>query len=60
MTDGMSIGLFSLLAIVIFGLLFVIVITVIIPNTENGMEIVRDGTMNILNKRETVAPRTLG
>lgn len=60
MTDGTSIGLFTVLAIVIFGLLFIIMVTVVLPNTENGMNIFRNGAENIVNKRETVAPRTLG
>lgn len=60
MTDGASIGLFTVLAIVIFGLLFIIMVTVVLPNTENGLNIIRDGAENIINKRETVSPRTLG
>lgn len=60
MTDGTSIGLFTVLAIVIFGLLFIIMVTVVLPNTENGMTIFRNGAESIVNKRETVAPRTLG
>lgn len=60
MTDGASIGLFTVLAIVIFGLLFIIMVTVVLPNTENGLNIFRDGAEKIVNKRETVSPRTLG
>lgn len=60
MTDGTSMGLFTVLAVVLFGLIFIIVVTVILPNTENGMNIFRDGAENIVNKRESVAPRTLG
>lgn len=60
MTDGASIGLFTVLAIVIFGLLFIIMVTVVLPNTENGLTIIRDGAESIINKRETVSPRTLG
>lgn len=60
MQEGTSVGLFIVLSIVIFGLLVVVVTTVILPSSSKGLGVIQDGATKLLNSREKVAPRTLG
>lgn len=60
MTEGTNIGLFVVLAVVIFGILIVIVYSFVRPNTTKTLNGFKDGAVNVLQKEETNPGRPLG
>lgn len=60
MTDGTSQGLYIIVAVVIFGLLFIIVTTVIMPKTSKSMDVAKDVATEVVKDKTTLSGRNLG
>lgn len=59
MSEGASIGLMVVLAIVIFGIVF-ITVYLLTPKTEDGATVFREGAYSIMNGQESISPRAVG